>query len=372
MREVVRSGRRANFYITENRFIDCYAKKVGGSGVAVYSILQRCANSETRETWIGADKMAEVLDMDRSTVYRYLKQLEDLRLIKTLRTREKTIYVVLPVPPPPPEAGSTPLFDAIDDTVSHNNSTWPSVAPTQMSLANESDSSECDSSVASMKQPVSSPRPVSRTGETRNKEEQDLLNKTQEQDFSNKTLEWGAPEIHEAAQRVINILKLPNTSFNAALAAVELRARGTKSSMYEIVTEIWKKALQAEGRAGSRESYLRECLAETLAERILDEINLPATDNLISVVTKALKAEAKDKNVGLEETAALITTAAIDDRGRGLEISRFYFENCKWRNRNAGYKPSASQQRSQRTKQNILDGFAAEISRRSKSDGHQQ
>ena len=87
MRESVRSGRRANFFITENRFIDCYARKVGGSGVAVYSILQRCANSETRETWIGADKMAEVLDLDRSTVYRYLKQLEDLRLIETLRTR---------------------------------------------------------------------------------------------------------------------------------------------------------------------------------------------------------------------------------------------------------------------------------------------
>ena len=139
MKEVVRNGRRANFFITENRFIDCYAKKVGGSGVAVYSILQRCANSETRETWIGADKMAEILAVDRSTVYRQLKQLEDLHLIKTLRTREKTIYVVLPVPPPPPEASSIPLFDGIDEKASRNESIWPSVAPMQMSLTNESD-----------------------------------------------------------------------------------------------------------------------------------------------------------------------------------------------------------------------------------------
>src|SRR5208283_1014080 len=104
MREAVRSGRRANFFITENKFVDYYAAKVGGSGVAVYSILQRCANSETKETWISAGKMADVLAMDKSTVYRYLKQLEDLRLIKSMRTREKTIYIVLPVPPPRPEA----------------------------------------------------------------------------------------------------------------------------------------------------------------------------------------------------------------------------------------------------------------------------
>jgi hypothetical protein len=335
MREAVRSGRRVNFFITENKFIDCYAKKVGGSGVAVYSILQRCANSETRETWIGADKMAEVLDMDRSTVYRYLKRLEDLRLIKTLRTREKTIYVVLPVPPPPSEAGSAPLFDAIECNASEQPTTWTPVAPTQMGLTSEINSHNCELPVASLQQPVASARPVSRTGENRNKEEQDSLNKTQEQDFLNKILEWGNPEIHEAAQRIINILKLSDTSLNAVMAAVELKARGTKSSMNEIVTEIWNKARQAERKSGSYESYLRDCLAETLAERILDEINLPPMNNVVATVTAALKAEAKDRKLGLEETAALMTTAAIDDRRRGIEVNRFYFENCKWRS-NAG------------------------------------
>ncbi len=330
MREAVRSGRRANFFITENRFIDCYAAKVGGSGVAVYSILQRCANSETKETWISAHKMAEVLDIDRSTVYRQLKQLEDLRLIKSMRTREKTIYVVLPVPPPRPEAGSAPLFDAIDLKNSGQDANWP-VAPAGISPTSETDSRECNPSVAPMPQPVSLTRPASCTGENRNKEEQDFLNKTQEQDLFNKTSETNTSDISEAARRIIYILKLPDTCLNAAMAAVEIKARGTKLSMDDIVTEIWDKARREERRSGSSESYLADCLAQTLAERILDEINLPPTNNLITTVTAALKAEARDRKLGLEETSALVTTAAIDDRRKGVEINRFYFENCKWR-----------------------------------------
>jgi hypothetical protein len=332
MREAVRSGRRANFFITENRFIDHYAAKVGGSGVAVYSILQRCANSETRETWISAGKMADVLAMDKSTVYRYLKQLEDLRLIKSMRTREKTIYVVLPVPSPRPEAASTPLFDAIDFKAVDQESSWPTVASEGMNPISEIDSCERNDSVASTQQIFSSVQPVGRVNENRNKEEQDLLNKTQKQDLFNKNFENDNSVIDEGAQRIINILKLPNGFLGAARAAVELQARGTKLSMNEIVDKIWKKATQ---RGSSRESFLEDCLAEILAERILDEINLPPTNNLVGIVTAALKAEARDRRLGLEETAAAITTSAIEDRRRGGEINRFYFENCKWRS-NAG------------------------------------
>ncbi|SRR5229473_1694134 len=335
MREAVRSGRRANFFITENRFIDCYAKKVGGNGVAVYSILQRCANSESKETWISAHKMAEVLDIDKSTVYRQLKQLEDLRLIKSMRTREKTIYVVLPVPPPPTEAGSTPLFDAIDPKTLDQDSTWPPVAPAGMNCDSENDSYQRNPSVASMQQPVAPARPVSRNSEKRNKEEQDSVNKTHEQDFFNKTCEKENFEVKDSAKRIINILKLEDKFIGAAMAAVQLKARETKSSMDEIVKEIWTKATQAERRNGSRESYLEDCLAQTLAERILGEINLPPTNNFVTTVTAALKAEAKDRNLGLEETAALITAAAIEDRRRAVLIDKFYFENCKWRS-NAG------------------------------------
>lgn len=335
MREAVRSGRRANFFITENKFIDHYAAKVGGSGVAVYSILQRCANSETRETWISAGKMADVLAMDKSTVYRYLKQLEDLRLIKSMRTREKTVYVVLPVPSPRPEAGSTPLFDAVDAKAADQESTWPAVAPGGTSPISATDSYERSSSVASVPQEIASARRVGRVSENRNKEEQDSSNKTQEQDFFNKTFENDNPAINEAARRIMNILKLPDTSLRAAMAAVELKAREAKLCTDDIVTEIWNKARQAERRTGSCESYLADCLAETLAERILDKINLPPTNNVVVTVMAALKAEAKDRELDLEETAALITTAAIEDRRRGIEINRFYFENCKWRS-NAG------------------------------------
>ena len=339
MREAVRSGRRANFFITENKFIDHYAAKVGGSGVAVYSILQRCANSETKETWISAGKMAEVLAMDKSTVYRYLKQLEDLRLIRSLRTREKTIYVVLPVPSPRPEAGSTPLFDAIDPKPANQELVWPlaqeEVVSAGISPVSEIDSYERNASVASVQQVVSAARPAGRVSENRIKEEQDELNKTHEQDFSYKTSKKVASEtsseIHAAAQRLMAILGLKTTLLEAAVAAIEMETRETELSMDEVLQEIWKKATRADHRHISREKFIEDYLAQRLAERILDRTNLPPTNNLINTVTAALKAEAKDTGLGLEETAAQITSAAAEDRRRGMPVDRFYFENCKWR-----------------------------------------
>jgi hypothetical protein len=300
MREAVRSGRRANFFITENRFIDCYAKKVGGSGVAVYSILQRCANSETRETWIGADKMAEVLDMDRSTVYRYLKQLEDLRLIKTLRTREKTIYVVLPVPPPPAEAGSTPLFDTIEFKTTDRNSTWSPVASTQMSFTSAIDSHECDSSVASTQQPVSSARPISRTGENRNKEEQDFLNKTQEQDLrGNKTFnlspsELNGVQIQECALRTVQLLGMAETQTN------------------------------------------------------------------LRIVEAALAAEIRYTGRSPEDAAQEIAKSAISDRENGVPINKFYFEDTKWRTPNGGRNKAEQQfDRINRARERAIENIKA-------------
>jgi len=300
MREAVRSGRRANFFITENRFIDCYAKKVGGSGVAVYSILQRCANSETRETWIGADKMAEVLDMDRSTVYRYLKQLEDLRLIKTLRTREKTIYVVLPVPPPPAEGGSTPLFDTVEFKTTDRNSTWSPVASTQMSFASAIDSHECDSSVASAQQPVSSARPSSRTGENRNKEEQDFLNKTQKQDLrGNKTFELSPSELNGV--------------------------------------------------------HVQEC-----ALRTVQLLGMTETQTNLRIVEAALTAEIRYTGRSPEDAAQEIAKAAISDREDGIPINKFYFEDTKWRTPNGGRNKAERQfDRINRARERAIENIKA-------------
>lgn len=332
MREAVRSGRRANFFITENRFIDCYASKVRGTGIAVYSILQRCANSETRETWISADRMAEILDMDRSTIYRKLKELEDLKLIKSMKTRDKKIYVVLPVPPPRPEAGPTPLFDAINSENLDSESGSPLVASARTSSTPATESLICDSPVASAQQVVSSARPISGTHKNRNKEEQDCLNKTQEQEFINKT-EERQMETQKGARRVLSILGLPSTALAAATAAVEFEAERTKLSIDGIVAELVTEANWASRRNIDNTEFLEDFLARRSAEQVLTNTNLPITNNVISTVAAALKAEAKDAGIGLEEAAVRVTNEAIEARRKGLTIDRFYFENAKWRSR---------------------------------------
>lgn len=335
MREAVRSGRRTNFFITENRFIDHYAAKVGGSGVAVYSILQRCANSETRETWISAQKMADVLAMDKSTVYRHLKQLEDLQLIKTLRTREKTIYIVLPVPSPRPEAGPTPLFDSVEHEKQDHDSSWPPVAAARTGRIEAIDSYECDQTFAPTQRHLASARPAVAHLQTagsadakRNKEEQDTINKTQEQDLFDKS----PPEIAEAAQRILTILSLPDSSMSAAIAAVELKRRQTRLSSDGVVQEIVTAANYAERRGVDKKDFLDDFLAHAAAQQILKNVGQPVTNSLIAVVTAAVKAEVTyTGGLPVEKVAELITKAAIEDGRRGVVVDRFYFENVKWR-----------------------------------------
>lgn len=324
MRETVRSGRRENFYVTDNSFIDHYARALQPADIAVYHALERYANCHTRSTWVGTAKIAEVLNVSQRTVQRSLKVLEDLKLIRIVQTSTVKMYFIVPVPPRA-KTGVIPLFDGIEekDLFSPGGDTddvW--ATPVSASSPSMSRMPSLLSRVATA---------ASRCSDTDDgpyKEEQDLLNKTREQDLFNKTFENNIPATNEAARRIVNILKLPDRFLNAAMAAVELQARGTKLSMDEIVKDIWTKATR---RSGSRESYLEDCLVEILAERVLDEINLPPTNNLVSIVIGALKAEAKDRKLGLEETTAVIINAAIEDRRRGLEINRFYFENCKWR-----------------------------------------
>jgi hypothetical protein len=331
MRETVRSGRRENFYVTDNSFIDHYAREMQPTDIAVYHALERYANCHTRSTWVGTAKIAEVLNVSQRTVQRSLKVLEDLKLIRIVQTSTVKMYFIVPVPPRA-KVAVTPLFDGIDESEFSSHLGDTKVA---WATPRSRSSSSVSYTPSYMTRTTTAASCGSDTNDGPYKEEQDLLNKTQKQDLFNKTLENDTPTIDEAAQRIINILKLPDRFLNSARAAVELRARGTKLSMDEIVVEIWPKALQAERKTGSRESYLEDCLAEILAERILDEINLPPTNNLVGIVTAALKAEGKDRRLGLEETAAEITTSAISDRHKGVEINRFYFENCKWRS-NAG------------------------------------
>src|SRR5229473_2129290 len=122
MREAVRSGRRANFYITENSFIDHYARDVGTTGVAVYHVLERHVNCETRSTWIGTAKMAKLLNVDQRTIQRTIKKLESLRLIRIVRSENMTTFFIVPVPPPA-KTTSTPLFDEMLDSVPYDHDT---------------------------------------------------------------------------------------------------------------------------------------------------------------------------------------------------------------------------------------------------------
>jgi hypothetical protein len=224
------------------------------------------------------------------------------------------------------------LFDGIDTEIADQESTWTPVAAARMSRKDESDSHESNSSVASVAQTFSSVRRVSSTSETAYKEEQDELNKTQEQDFLNKTLKQNNSQMRKNAERVINILGLPATSIPAAAAAIEFKARVGKVSMDEIVQEIWTEATRAERNKGiSRETTVADYLARSLAERILDEINLPRVEHVIATVTAAVKAEAKDAKCTLVDAATIITDAAIDGRRKGMNIDIFYFQNAKWR-----------------------------------------
>jgi SOS-response transcriptional repressor LexA len=319
MTESIRSGRKANFYITENSFIDNYAREAGPIGTAVYHVLERYMNCETRSTWVGTAKMAEVLDLSQRTVQRHLKTLEDLKLIRILRTETRTIYIVMPVPPRAKTAPTIPLFDAIKDE----------------DVFRMGDASVAWTTPVSYETTPTTPRAtsVSRTSDatdTPYKEEQDLSNKTQEQDSLNKTEQQENTEIKETAQRIMNILRLPDTLLSAAMAAV-VKMKQKKLSMDGIVQRIRTDANLAERMGVSNEKFLEDFLARTCAQEILDNLSLPITNSLTSTVTAAVKAEVKDTRLSVAEAAAHITSAAIGDRGRGVPIDRFYFENVKWR-----------------------------------------
>jgi DNA-binding transcriptional ArsR family regulator len=326
MRESVRSGRRENFYVTDNSFIDHYARAMQPTDIAVYHALERYANCHTRSTWVGTAKIAEVLNVSQRTVQRSLKVLEDLKLIRIVQTSTVKMYFIVPVPARA-KIAAIPLFDGIDE----KEFLSPEGDIDDVWATSVSASSPSVSRVPSLaSRPASSVSQSSDTDDGLYKEEQDLPNKTIEQDSFNKTGN-NRFEVLEAARRVIRILGLNDKHIDAAVAAVELEVRETQLSADQVVEEIWKKATRANHKHLSRDKFIEDYLAQRLAERILDRTNLPPTNNLIVIVTAALKAEVRDTGLGLEETATQITTAAAEDRRRGMAIDRFYFENCKWR-----------------------------------------
>lgn len=326
MRETVRSGRRENFYVTDNSFIDHYARQMQPVDIAVYHALERYANCHTRSTYVGTAKIAEVLNVSQRTVQRSLKTLEDLKLIRIVQTSTVKMYFIVPVPPRPKTA-AIPLFEGIKEEEFSLENDMCGVWTTPESRLVTS-MSRIPSSVTRATTAASRSRD---TDDGLYKEEQDLLNKTIDQDFFKKTDEEEKGEITESAQRILTILRLSDSHMNAATAAVEERRKQTRLSKDGIVQDIVTAANHAVRRGIEKQEFLEDFLAEQLARRTLKNLDLPMTNNLISAVAAAIKAEVTYTRSSMEKVAAFITSAALGHRRTGMTIDRFYFENVKWR-----------------------------------------
>jgi hypothetical protein len=286
-------------------------------GIAVYHVLERHMNFETKSTWVGTAKVAALLNTSQRTVQRTLNLLQDLKLIRIIRTAALTTYVILPVPPRGKTA-TMPLFEGVDD----------------QDILPLSDTSVAWATLGSRKATSASPAATSASqpGDTSDapyKEEQNLLNKTEEQEN---------PELKKAALLIVNALRLPHSLIAAAIAAVKVQQRLTNFSMDGIVNEIATAARNAGRRGVEADKFLEGFLAQTSAEQIVRELHLPATSSLISTVAAAIKAEVTYTGLSVEEVAVLITNSALEEMRRGTAIDRFYFEGVKWRNRNGNGK----------------------------------
>ena len=271
MKEAVRSGRRANFYITENSFIDHYAREVGPVGIAVYHVLERHMNCETRSTWIGTARMAELLNLSQRTIQRSLKTLEDLKLIRIFRTANMTTYVIVPVPPRAKTATVIPLFDQIPDAVfseeeelATEEATPASSFTTPLSFPT-TPKSHATTTASHL---TTSPSSTRDNCVTAYKEEQNSLDKTQEQDGK------PSPDLQESMRFIINFLKLPI-------------------------------------------------------------LKLPIADNSRKTTEQAIEAalvtESEFSGRSFQDAAKVIAEAAIHDRDRGVRINHFYFLDAPWR-----------------------------------------
>ncbi|SRR6266498_213700 len=154
--------------------------------------------------------------------------------------------------------------------------------------------------------------------------EAQIITMREEQDFSSS-------EIEQGARRVLDILKLPESSLSAAVAAVEIEAKRTRLSMDGIVQHLADEANQVMRRRVEPGNFLEDFLAQSCARRMLGILNLPARENHISRVAEVLKLEVKDTGCDLKDTAKRLTEAASEARQRGENVNIFYFEDMKWR-----------------------------------------
>lgn len=232
MREVVRSGRRDNFYMTDNSFIDYYARRIEHVDIAVYHALERHMDCKNRSTWVGTAKIAELLNTSQRTVQRSMKRLEELKLIRILKNSNMTIYVIPPVPARP-KMGTTPLFDEIpdDEILDQVGGASDTGAANTTTTSSKTTSVSHDATTMSRSNDMH---------DAPNKEEQDLFNKTSEQD------QEGPLTLHRSADTVIAVLGLPATDNNLKMVRAALVAdeRYTGQSLQEVANRITHSALE--------------------------------------------------------------------------------------------------------------------------------
>ena len=72
---------RPHTFRLDNCVIDDYAAEMGAIGVAIYAVLQRCADRTTGQCWPSVSTMAATLSLSKKCVTKYLHHLTRLGLI---------------------------------------------------------------------------------------------------------------------------------------------------------------------------------------------------------------------------------------------------------------------------------------------------
>jgi hypothetical protein len=94
------------------------------------------------------------------------------------------------------------------------------------------------------------------------------------------------------------------------------------------------------------------------AKLVMEMCGLPEIGGGLVYVEAAVLAESKFSGMEIEDAAKHVAECALRDQRKGVVLTRFYFRDAKWRS-NGGQNNSASSERSERSKRNILDGLLA-------------
>lgn len=103
------------------------------------------------------------------------------------------------------------------------------------------------------------------------------------------------------------------------------------------------------------------------AVKLLEEIGFPDDYGNKVAIAAAIECEVK-RGKSLPSAYEFVLAGTLDGQNQGFEISKFFFTNAKYRvenrRKNGDQRPiSAAAERSERSKRNILDGFAANARR---------